>query len=123
MSAETARGGVSVSQHAVQRYIQRTGCEDVFAAEIASLFERGIRVEVDGKRYTEARWIQAEDEALILLRCDSHVTTVLYARAEEVTFVGERPDLQCRDCGVTPREASNTARCAFCDSREWVVVE
>jgi hypothetical protein len=123
MSVNTSSSTVQVSDHAIQRFIQRTGRGDFFAAELAFQFHRGIRVDINGKRYSEARFIQVAGTTLVLLRCDTHLTTVVYARGEEITFRSEHPDLECRRCGVVRRDATDTRPCAYCETNDWRVVE
>ncbi|WP_318571176.1 hypothetical protein [Salinigranum marinum] len=123
MSVNTSRSTVQVSDHALQRFIQRTGRGDFFATELAFRFHQGIRVDIKGKRYSEARLIQVAGTTLVLLRCDTHLATVVYARGEEITFRSKRPNLECRRCGVVRRDAPDTRPCACCDTNDWRVVE
>jgi hypothetical protein len=119
----TASGTVQVSDHAHQRYLQRSDVGYRTKSDIAHRFGRGLRVEVDGKRYEEARLVR-DGTALVLLRRDRHVATVVYADEETVRFpyTEERPDVQCGSCGVVRRDAEDLDPCCLCESTNWTVI-
>lgn len=120
MSVATSGTPLYVSWHAVDRYLQRVGYEGAHANAIAHKFRQGIEVDVEDRRYTEARLVQIGGTLYVFLRCDTHITTLLYAREEEITFSSARPDLECKDCGKVRHDAVSTESCACCKSREWI---
>lgn len=121
MSVDSAGTSVEVSRHVVRRVIQRTGLSFVTPSDLAYRFGRGIPIEVTGKRYTEARLVQIRATAFVFLRCDSHLTTALFASRETITFPEVRPDLECQGCDTVRRDASDNRICASCGSSEWSI--
>lgn len=122
MSVARVTSDVQVTSHVLQRFIQRVGWTGATTAEIQYRFKRGIQVELRGRRYSEARLSQAEGTTFVLLRCDTHITTLLLAPREDVSFVHERPDLRCRSCGESRDGARNNAPCR-CGGTDWEVIE
>lgn len=72
------------SEHVLKRYRQRSEVVDITRAEIEYRFEHGDRVEVVGKDYDEARFVDEGGTDLVLLRKEYCITTVVYADEEEV---------------------------------------
>jgi hypothetical protein len=116
-------GTVQVSDHAYQRYLQRADVGYRTKSDIAHRFRHGLRVEVDGKRYEEARFVR-DRTALVLLRRDGHVATVLLASEETLRFPDpeERPDLRCPSCEFVRESADDTRPCWCSGSTDWTVI-
>ncbi|MBV0924749.1 hypothetical protein KTS45_11115 [Halomicroarcula limicola] len=123
MSINTSGSTPEVSSHALQRYIQRSDSPMVTAADLSYRFATGLRVEIEGKNYTEARLTQESGIPLVLLRQHSHVATVVYARGETVLFTDASPTLECRKCGMKEPGADGTATCTECKANDWMLID
>lgn len=89
MSAKANNQTIRVSNHAVERFVQRIGWGAPGGIEYR--FREGSPVDVEGKVYTEARLVEVGGTRVILLRKGTHITTVLYAREEQITKLDDRP--------------------------------
>jgi hypothetical protein len=118
MSVEAGGQTVSASDHAVQRFVQRTGQAFVTQTDIEYRFREGYRVDVEDKSYAEARLVTVDGTALVLLRKGPAITTVVYARGEEVTFQQESPVVECRDCGVVYDDPTDLGTCQHCGAQD-----
>ena len=123
MTTSSSGSAPAVSSHAVQRYIQRSDSPMVTEAELSYRFQSGLRVEVEGKQYTEARLTQDSGVPLVLLRQHTHVATVVYARGETVVFNNESPTLECQKCGMKEPNADAMAKCSECTSNDWMLID
>lgn len=112
-----------VSSHAVQRYIERSNSPMVTAADLSYRFVTGLRVEVEGKDYTEARLTQESGVLLVLLRKHTHVATVVYARGETVLFTDASPTLECRNCRMKEPGADAMTTCTVCRANDWMLID
>lgn len=118
MSVEAGGQTASASDHAVQRFLQRTGQAFVTRTDIEYRFREGDRVDVEDKTYTEARLVTVDGTALVLLRKGPTITTVVYARAEEITFLLESPVVECRGCGAVYDDPTDLGTCQHCGARD-----
>lgn len=123
MSSNASRSTPDVSDHAIQRYIERSDSPLVTAADLSYRFEAGLRVEVEGKEYTEARLTQESGTPLVLLRQHTHIATVVYARGETVLFCDESPTLECQNCGMKEPNADGMAPCPECLDNDWMLID
>ena len=101
----------------MERYMERVG-GFVTHAELQYQFQQGFRVDVASKDYTEARLVQQGDMPIVLLRTHTHLATVVYARAETVTFLTTTVDIECRNCGTLETNVEETAPCG-CGEHDW----
>lgn len=106
---------VRASNHVVKRFLQRTG-QCVTQAEIEYRFQDGLRVEVENKVYTEARLTDVSDTLLVLLRKETNITTIVYAREEIVTFSRTHPDVECTNCGAVQTQVNELCPCPECSA-------
>lgn len=123
MSTNASASGPEVSDHAVQRYIQRTDFSMVTAAELSYRFSEGYKIDIRGKDYTEARLTQDSGVPIVLLRQHTHLATVVYAREETIIFRDASPCLECKNCGMVEPSTDMMTECVECGANDWMIID
>lgn len=118
MSSRNQPQGPVVSDHAMWRFMHR-GSPTATPFDVKAAWREGYAVDVAGKTYSEARYTVTQGSQVVLLRKDTHITTVVCAPQEQVRFRETPPTLVCT-CGNHRRD-QQLENCSECGGHGWSV--